>query len=125
MLRMETPKQAQLEQAIRNHLNVPAGAAASGALYVKVGELERVKWPPDSEQFRGGLFLSVPFLGADRTKLEQAFAQVNKGFKDEEILPDWHIEASKDKPFHHRDKEADAVLLTLPVVLTLERRRNV
>jgi hypothetical protein len=48
---------------------------------VKVTELERVTHPPDSTQFQGGLFLSVPFVGADRTKLDQALARVRKGLQ--------------------------------------------
>jgi hypothetical protein len=58
------------------------------ALIVKVAELEPVTWPPDSKQLRAGLFLSLPFLGADRTKLDQALARVRKGFKRNECCRD-------------------------------------
>ena len=93
-----------------------------GTLYVKVTDLEPVTWPTDSKQFRAGLFLSVPLLGADRTKLDQALARVRKGFKRNEILPGWNVEVSDEKTYSRRDDEIGAVLLTLPVVLTLERR---
>jgi hypothetical protein len=64
---------------------------------VKVAELEPVSWPPDSKQLRAGLFLSVPFLGGDRTKVDQALAHIRKGFKRNEILPGWHVELSEEK----------------------------
>jgi hypothetical protein len=35
------------------------------------------------------LFLSVPFLGGDRTKLDQALARVRKGFKRVERTLAW------------------------------------
>jgi hypothetical protein len=92
-----------------------------GTLFVKVTELERVTHPPDSNQFQGGLFPSVPFVGADRTKLDQALARVRQGFKRDEILSDWHVEMVEEKPYSHRDDEIGGVaLLTLPAVLTLE-----
>jgi hypothetical protein len=110
------PDNAELEQAILRYL----GEASDSTLYVKVTELEPVTHPPDSNQFRGGLFLSVPFLGADRTKLDQALARMRKGFKRDEILPDWHVELSSEKPYSHRDDERGMALLTVPAVLTLE-----
>jgi hypothetical protein len=111
------PDSTELEQAILQHL----GSHEAGA-YVKVTELERVTHPPDSNQFRGGLFLSVPFVGADRTKLEQAAARVRKGFKRDEILPGWHVEIAEEKAYSHRDDEQGVALLTLPAVITLEPR---
>jgi glycine/D-amino acid oxidase-like deaminating enzyme len=58
----------ELEQAILQYLgSQPPSEGREGTLHVKVTELERVTHPPDSTQFRGGLFLSVPFVGADRT----------------------------------------------------------
>ena len=63
-----------------------ADAGRKGTLYVKVTKLERVTDPPDSNQARGGLFVSVPFVGATH-KLDQALARVRKGFKRDEILP--------------------------------------
>jgi hypothetical protein len=63
----------------------------------------------------------VPFLGGDRTKLDQALARVRKGFKRQEILPGWRVELSDEKAYSHQDEEVGAALLTLPVVLTLER----
>jgi hypothetical protein len=113
------PDRAELEAAINRHLGLLPPDEMTDALIVKVAELEPVTWPPDSKQLRAGLFLSVPFLGADRTKLDQALARVRKGFKRNEILPGWHVELSEEKVFPHRDDEAGAVLLTLPVVLTL------
>jgi hypothetical protein len=90
---------------------------------VKVTELERVTHPPDSSQFRGGLFLSVPFVGADRTKLDLALARVRHGFKRDKILSGWHVEIVEEKAYCHRDDELGGVaLLTLPAVLTLEPR---
>jgi hypothetical protein len=46
-------------------------------------------------------------------------ARVGKGFKHNEILPGWQVELSKEKVYSHRDDDVGAVLLTLPVVLTL------
>ena len=112
------PDRAQLEAAIYRHLSLQPAHEMPEALIVKVAELEPVSWPTDSQQLRAGLFLSVPFLGADRTKLDQALARVRKGFKRNEILPGWHVELSEEK-YSHRDDDAGAVLLTLPVVLTL------
>jgi hypothetical protein len=112
------PDRAELEAAIHRHLSLQP-AHETEALIVKVAELEPVTWPKDSKQLRAGLFLSVPFLGADRTKLDQALARVRKGFKRNEILPGWHVELSEEKVYSHRDDDAGAVLLTLPVVLTL------
>jgi hypothetical protein len=119
---VDQPDHVELEQAILQYLGSrPAGEAREGTLYVKVTELERVTHPPDSGQFRGGLFLSVPFAGADRTKLDQALARVRKGFKRDEILPGWHVEMAEEKAYSHRDDELSSVaLLTLPAVLTLE-----
>jgi hypothetical protein len=115
----DTPDRAELEAAIHRHFSLQPAPETSDAVIVKVAELERVSWPPDSKQLGAGLFLSVPFLGGDRTKLDQALARVRKGFKRNEILPGWHVELSEEKVYSHRDEEAGAVLLTLPVVLTL------
>jgi hypothetical protein len=116
------PNHTELEQAVREYLSLqPLGKGHEGTLYVKVTELERVTHPLDSNQFRGGLFLSVPFLGADRTRLDQALARIRKGFKHDEILPGWHIEVAEEKAYSHRDDELGGnALLTLPAVLTLE-----
>ena len=119
---MDQPEHTELEQAILRYLgSQPPSEAREGTLYVKVTELERVTHPPDSNQFRGGLFLSLPFVGADRTKLDQALARVRKGFKRDEILPGWHVEMVEEKAYSHRDDELGSMaLLTLPAVLTLE-----
>ena len=118
---MRQPDHSELEQAILQYLG--SQPPSEGNLNVKVTELERVTHPPDSGQFRGGLFLSVPFVGADRTKLDQALARVRKGFKRDEILPGWHVEMVEEKAYSHRDEEVGPMaLLTLPVVLTLEPR---
>jgi hypothetical protein len=116
------PDHTELEQAILQHLSwQPASEGREGTLHVKVTELERVTHPPDSNQFRGGLFLSVPVVGADRTKLDHALARVRKGFKRDEILPGWHVEIVEQKTYSHRDDELGGLaLLTLPAVLTLE-----
>lgn len=116
------PDHTELEQAILQYLGseLPSGRR-EGTLLVKVTRLERVTHPPDSNQFQGGLFLSMPFVGADRTKLDQALARVRQGFKRDEILSDWHVEMVEEKPYSHRDDEIGGVaLLTLPAVLTLE-----
>ena len=113
------PDRADLESAIYRHLRLQPADEMTEAVIVKVAELEPVTWPPDSKQLRTGLFLSLPFLGADRTKLDQALARVRKGFKRNEILPGWHVELSEEKVYSHRDDDAGAVLLTLPDVLTL------
>ncbi len=81
------PDRAELEAAIYGHLRLQPAHELTEARIVKVAELEPVTWPPDSKQLRAGLFLSLPFLGADRTKLDQALARVRKGFKRNEILP--------------------------------------
>jgi hypothetical protein len=112
------PDRAELEAAINRPLGLLPPDDMTDALMVKVAELEPVTWPPDSKQLRAGLFLSLPFLGADRTKLDQALARVRKGFKRNEILPGWQVELSEEKAYSHRDDDAGAVLLTLPVVLT-------
>ena len=119
---MDQPEHTELEQAILRYLgSQPSTEGREGTLHVKVTELERVTHPPDSTQFRGGLFLSVPFVGADRTKLDQALARVRKGFKRDEILPGWHVEMVEEKAYSHRDDELGSMaLLTLPAVLTLE-----
>jgi len=117
----EAPDRAELEEAVYRYLNLqPTQERIEGRLYVRVTDIEPVNWPPDSRQLRAGLFLSVPFLGGDRTKLDQGLAHVRKGFKRKEILPGWRVELSADKSYSHRDEEVGAVLLTLPVVLTLE-----
>jgi len=115
----DTPDRAELEAAIYRHLSSQPAREPTEALIVKDAEREPVTSPPDSKKLRAGLFLSVPFLGGDRTKLDQALARVRKGFKRNEILPGWHVELSEEKVYSHRDDEAGAVLLTLPVVLTL------
>jgi hypothetical protein len=115
----DTPNRAELEAAIYRHFSLQTDRGTTDAVIVKVAELEPVTWPPDSKQLLAGLFLSVPFLGGDRTKLDQALARVRKGFKRNEILPGWHVELSEEKVYSHRDDDAGAVLLTLPVVLTL------
>jgi hypothetical protein len=115
----KAPDRAELEAAIYRHLSMQPAHEIPEALIVKVAELEPITWPPDSKQLRAGLFLSVPLLGADRTELDQALARVGKGFKHNEILPGWQVELSKEKVYSHRDDDVGAVLLTLPVVLTL------
>jgi hypothetical protein len=117
------PDHTELEQAILRYLgSQPPSEGREGTLHVKVTELERVTHPPDSGQLRGGLFLSVPFVGADRTKLDQAIARVRKGCKRDEILSGWHVEMVEEKAYSHRDDELGGMaLLTLPAVLTLER----
>jgi hypothetical protein len=118
---VKQPDHTELEQAILQYLD--SQPPSEGTPYVKVTELERVTHPPDSGQFRGGLFLSVPFVGADRTKLDRALARVRKGFKRDEILPGWHVEMVEEKAYSHRDDELGSMaLLTLPAVLTLEPR---
>ena len=121
---MNQPDRTELEQAILQYLGAQAPSEGrEGTLHVKVTELEQVTHPPDSNQFRGGLFLSVPFVGADRTKLDQALARVRKGFKRDEILAGWHVEMVEEKAYSHRDDEQGSMaLLTLPAVLTLEPR---
>ena len=116
------PDHTELEQAILQYLGSQSSSEGrEGKLYVKVTELERVIHPPDSNQFQGGLFLSVPFVGADRTKLDQALARVRRGFKHDEILPSWHVEMVEQKAYPHRDNELGGMaLLTLPAVLTLD-----
>ena len=114
-----TPERAELEAAIYRHLGLQLAHGMTEELIVQVAELEPVSWPPDSKQLRAGLFLSVAFLGADRTKLDQVLARVRRGFKRNEILPGWHVELSEEKAYSHREDDAAAVLLTLPVVLTL------
>ncbi len=81
----DAPNRAELEAAIYRHLSRQPTRETIEAVIVKVAELEPVSWPPDSKQLRAGLFLSVPFLGGDRTKLDQALAGVRKGFKRNEI----------------------------------------
>jgi hypothetical protein len=115
----DAPDKAELEAAIYRHLGMRPARDTTEPLIVKVAELEPVTWPPDSKQFRAGLFLSVPLLGGDRTKLDQALARVRKGFKRNEILPGWHIKLSDGKVYSHREDDAGAALLTLPIVLTL------
>ena len=115
----DTPDRAELEAAIYRHLTLQAARETTEAVIVKVADIDPVTWPPDSKQLRAGLFLSVAFLGGDRTKLDQALARVRKGFKRNEILPGWHVELSEEKIYSHRDDDAGEVLLTLPVVLTL------
>jgi hypothetical protein len=118
------PDSAELEQAIHQFLgSQPSSEGRERTLYVKVTDLERVTHPPGSNQLRGGLFLSVPFVGADRTKLDQALARVRKGFKRDEILPGWHVEMLEEKAYSHRHDELGGMaLLTLPAILTLEPR---
>ena len=115
----DTPDRAELEAAIYRHFSLHPVRETTETVIVKVAELEPVTWPPDSKQLRAGLFLSVPFLGADRTRLDQALARVRRGFKRNEILPEWHVALSEEKAYSHRDDDAGAVLLALPVVLTL------
>src|SRR5213083_2673000 len=77
----DTPDRAKLEAAIYRHFSLQPAREPTEAVIVKVAELEPVTWPPDSKQLRAGLFLSVPFLGGDRTKLDQALASVRKGLQ--------------------------------------------
>lgn len=65
------PDRGELEAAIYRQLGLQSAHETTETLIVKVSELEPVTWPPDSKQLRAGLFLSLPFLGADRTKLDQ------------------------------------------------------
>ena len=115
----DSPDRAELEAAIYRHLGLQPARETTDAVIVKVAELEPVTWPPESKQLRAGLFLSVPLLGGDRTKLDQALARVRRGFKHNEILPGWRAELSEENVYSHRDDGVGAVLLTLPVVLTL------
>ena len=63
----------------------------------------------------------MPFVGADRTRLDHALARVRHGFRRDEILSEWHVEMVEEKAYSHRDNEIGGVaLLTLPSVLTLE-----
>jgi len=39
--------------------------------------------------------------------------------KSNAILPGWQVELSEEKVYSHRDDDSGAVLMTLPVVLTL------
>ena len=117
----DAPDRGEVEKAIYRYLGLqPAQERIEGRLYVKLTDIERVDWPPESKQLRAELFLSVPFLGGDRTKLDQALAHVRRGFRRQEILPGWRVELSDEKAYSHRDEEVGAVLLTRPVVLTLE-----
>jgi hypothetical protein len=64
------PDRAELEAAIYRQLGLQPAHEMTEALIVKLTELEPVTWPPDSKQLRAGLFLSLPFLGADRTTIK-------------------------------------------------------
>src|SRR5919198_5878699 len=99
----DAPDRAELKAAIDRYLSLQPGHEMTEAVIVKVAEPEPVAWPPDSKQLRAGLFLSLPFLGSDRTQLDQALARVRKGFKRNEILPGWNVELSDEKVYSHRD----------------------
>lgn len=88
---------------------MPAAEMAAGRkLYVKI-ELQPAQ--TDEEDFGGGLFLSMPLLGADRVWLEKVMAYVRDGFNGDE---QFRVSVGKDvECFSCPDDEAGTVLLNL------------
>jgi len=103
------PDHAELEQAILRYLgSQPPSEGREGTLYVRSPSSSGLpirRTPVSSE---ADSFFSVPFVGADRTKLDQALARVRKGFKRDEILPGWHVGMVEEKAYSHRDDELGA-----------------
>ena len=104
----DAPDRAELEAAIYRHLGLQPARETTEAVIVKVAELEPVAWRRIRSNSEPDCFFPSRFL--------EATAQ---GFKRDEILPGWQVKLSDEKVYSHRDDDAGAVLLTLPVVLTL------
>src|SRR2546425_473364 len=104
MNRVKRPNPSELEQAILAHLSPKAGPRSrEGSLYVKVPEPEPAG--PDATHFTAGLFLSMPYLGSDRTTLDEAMADVRKAFKRAAIARDWDVDVVTEQAYSHRDEE--------------------
>ena len=115
----------QLDRAILGYLaRRPASERPGvGTIYVKVVLDEP---SPGSSEQRGELFLSMPYLQADRSMLDAAHASIRQGFERGEILGDQLARAElaeqPGQPYGHEDDEVGDKLLTLPVPITVEPR---
>ncbi len=111
---------AELEAAIHRHLvSMPAAAQTGlGTLYVKVA-LEN-GGDASEDEVRGGLFLSMPYTGADKEWLTKLMAHVREGFDGTEAL---RVEVGDDEEVSaFDDAEAGKRLLNLLSTLTITPR---
>jgi hypothetical protein len=102
--------QRALEAAIYRYVGqMPtAEIPAERKFYVKVALQPAAT---DTEDLSGGLFLSMPFLGADRDWLAAAMAYIRDGFNGDEHF---HVSVGEDAEYSSfRDEEVGTVLLNL------------
>lgn len=106
-----------MESAIRT-LITRMSDPGQGQLYVKVALDE--KDPEDAETLYGELFLSMPYIGADRERLANIMAHVRENYDGDERF---EMVVGEDEEYaSFRDEEAQAVLLNLISSLTVTAR---
>lgn len=110
---------AELEAAIHRHLMAMPAAARSGqgTVYVKVA-LENAA--SDADEAHGGLFLSMPYTGADKDWLRALMAHVREGFDGTETLN--VVVGADEEVSAFDDAEAGTRLFNLLSSLTITPR---
>ena len=112
-MRVET---GELEAAILRHLtSMPVDArTGQGTVLVKVAVHEASE---DADEVQGGLFLSVPYLGADKEWMTKLMGFVRDEFEGTERL---HVVVGNDEEFSaFDDAEAGMRLLNLLSSITI------
>ncbi len=117
---------AALHEAVTRYIRrMPASEIiGSGTLHVKA-DLKRVEWPPEADEFTGALFLSMPFLEADRDWMTKVMAYVRNGCASGQIKVGdaYEVQVDEDeRMFSHQDDEVDGRLSTLPAPVRLHRQ---
>jgi hypothetical protein len=117
---------AALHEAVTRYIRrMPASEiTGSGTMHVKA-DLKRVDWPPEGDEFTGALFLSMPFLGADRDWMTKVMAYVRQGCASGHIKvgDGYEVQVDEDERiFAHHDDELGARLFTLPAPVRLHRQ---
>jgi hypothetical protein len=112
---------AELEALIHRHLvSMPAAAQAGlGTLFVKVA-LENGDDESRDAEIHGGLFLSMPYISADKESLRKLMAHLRDSFVGTETM---HVAVGEDEEVSaFDDAEAGTRLLNLLSSLTITPR---
>lgn len=117
---MSEPDAAAVQTAILNY--VGGKLTSEGTLHVEVRPFEPVTWPPESNEVKGEVVLSVPRMG-NGSRLGEASKIVREGLASGEIdTGDYTVtEASESSPFNEQHPDL-GLLLSTSVFFTVEPR---
>lgn len=117
---------AALHEAVSRHIRqMPASEIIGfGTLHVRA-DLKPVDSPPEADDLTGALFLSMPFLGADRDWMTKVMAYIRDGCASGQIKVGdaYEVQVGEDERiFSHQDDEVGGKLSTLPAPVRVQRR---